>query len=161
MLMDVSRPDRVAGDPLACAFHDADISDLLFIGSLERRPNREDIFHTGGLVKILMINFTNLIHGVPQAPTDLEGCLRSCHATVHSACKEFITTTAVEHGYRWRREAMRFLAQLREKQVSEKLSLALLDTNRPNLDRLAAVRSLTRLQAHDYLTRTEEAAEGA
>src|SRR5436309_3458162 len=61
MLMDVSRPDRVVGDLLASAFHDADISDLLFVGSLERRPNREDIFHTGGLVKILMINFTNCI----------------------------------------------------------------------------------------------------
>jgi hypothetical protein len=62
MLMDLSRPDRVIGDLLASSFHDADISDLLFIGSLERRPNREDIFHTGGLVKILMINFTNCIN---------------------------------------------------------------------------------------------------
>ncbi|MGH2522020.1 MAG: hypothetical protein ACRDH2_05900, partial [Anaerolineales bacterium] len=51
MLRDVARPDRVYGDMLASSFHDADISDLLFIGSLERRPNREDIFHPGGLVK--------------------------------------------------------------------------------------------------------------
>src|SRR5258706_13444663 len=34
MLRDVSRPDRLTDDMLACAFHDADISDLLFIGSL-------------------------------------------------------------------------------------------------------------------------------
>jgi hypothetical protein len=156
MLMDVSRPDRLEGDLLACAFHDADISDLLFIGSLERRSNREPIFHTGGLVKILMINFTNLIFRAPNAPTDLEGCLRSCQATVHSACKEFITQTAVQHGYRWRREAVRFLGQLREKTVYEKLSAALLDESRPNLDRLAAVRSLARLQARDFLTRSEE-----
>jgi hypothetical protein len=158
MLLDVSRPDRLEGDLLACAFHDADISDLLFIGSLERRPNREDIYHTGGLVKILMINFTNLIQRVPQAPTDLEGCLRSCQATVHSACKEFITQTAVEHGYQWRREARRFLVLLREKPIYDKLNVALLDSSRPGADRLTSIRSLTRLQAREFLTRGEDAA---
>lgn len=158
MLMDVSRPDRLEGDLLACAFHDADISDLLFIGSLERRPSREDIYHTGGLVKILMINFTNRINGVPQAPADLEACLRSCQATVHSACKEFITQTAVEHGYQWRREARRFLALLREKPIYDKLNAALLDTTRPGADRFTTVRSLTRLQAREFLTRAEDAA---
>ncbi len=40
MLRDVSRPDRLTDDMLACAFHDADISDLLFIGSLGRLPRR-------------------------------------------------------------------------------------------------------------------------
>ena len=158
MLMDVSRPDRMQGDMLACAFHDADISDLLFIGSLERRPNREAVYHVGGLVKILMINFTNLIYEVPLAPTTLEGCLRSCQGTVHSACKEFITSTAVEHGYHWRREAVRFLTQIREKGVYDKLNSALLNESRPKLDRLAAVRVLARLQARDFLTRVEVAA---
>jgi hypothetical protein len=110
MLMDVSRPERLLGDPLGSTFHDADISDLLFVGSLERRPNREDTFHTGGLVKILMINLTNRLFQVPSAPKDLAGCLRSCQGTVNSACKEFLTPTAVEHGYHWRREARRFLA---------------------------------------------------
>jgi hypothetical protein len=157
MLMEVSRPDRLQGDLLACAFHDADISDLLFIGSLERRPNREDIYHTGGLVKILMINFTNRIFGVPSAPADLEGCIKSCQGTVHSACKEFITPTAVEHGYPWRREALRFLAQLREQPGYDKLNTTLLDHTRDTGDRLAAVRSLARLQARDFLTRAEEA----
>ncbi len=160
MLMDVSRPDRLQGDMLACAFHDADISDLLFVGSLERRPNREDIYHIGGLVKILMINFTNCIYQVPLAPTNLEGCLRSCQATVHNACKEFITPTAVEHGYHWRREGVRFLAQLREKTVYDKLNSALLEESRPKLDRLGAVRVLARLQARDFLTRTDEPAAG-
>jgi len=159
MLMDVSRPDRVLGDLLASSFHDADISDLLFIGSLERRPNREDIFHTGGLVKILMINFINCINQVPQAPADLEGCLRSCQGTVHSACKEFITQTASEHGYRWRHEAKRFLTALRERHVYERLNDALLDRSVSGADRLTTVRSLTRLQARDFLTRPEEAAE--
>lgn len=162
MLLDVSRPDRMQGDMLACAFHDADISDLLFIGSLERRPNREEVYHVGGLVKILMINFTNCIYDAPMAPTNLEGCLRSCQGTVHSACKEFITPTAVEHGYHWRREAVRFLAQLREKAVYDRLNAALLDESRSKLDRLAAVRVLTRMQARDFLTRREEPpAEGS
>lgn len=159
MLMDISRPDRVIGDLLASSFHDADISDLLFIGSLERRPTREDIFHTGGLVKILMINFTNTINRVPSAPADLEGCLRSCQGTVHSACKEFITQTASDHGYRWRREAKRFLTMLRERPVYERLNGALLDYGVSAADRLTTVRSLTRLQARDFLTRPEEAAE--
>jgi hypothetical protein len=161
MLMEVSRPDRLQGDLLACAFHDADISDLLFIGSLERRPNREDIYHTGGLVKILMINLTNRIYGVATAPPDLEGCLKSCQSTVHSACKEFITPTAVEHGYQWRREALRFLVVLREKAGYDKLNTALLDDTRANSDRLAAVRSLARLQARDFLTRAEESPPAA
>ena len=159
MLMDVSRPDRVVGDLLASSFHDADISDLLFIGSLERRPNREDTFHTGGLVKILMINFTNCINQVPQAPTELEGCLRSCLGTVHNACKEFITPTATEHGFRWRREAKRFLSMLRERPVYDRLNGALLDHNVSGADRLTTVRSLTRLQARDFLTRPDEPAE--
>ena len=159
MLMDVSRPDRVMGDLLASSFHDADISDLLFIGSLERRPNREDIFHTGGLVKILMINFTNCIFQVPMAPTELEGCLRSCQGTVHSACKEFITQTATEHGFRWRREAKRFLSMLRERTVYDRLNGALLDLSQPNADRLTTVRSLARLQARDFLTRPDDPAD--
>jgi hypothetical protein len=159
MLMDVSRPDRVMGDLLASSFHDADISDLLFVGSLERRPNREDIFHTGGLVKILMINFTNSINNVPMAPTEVEGCLRSCQGTVHSACKEFITQTAADHGFRWRREAKRFLSMLRERAVYDRLNNALLDHSVSGADRLTTVRSLTRLQARDFLTRPEEPAD--
>ncbi len=161
MLMEVSRPDRLQGDQLACAFHDADISDLLFIGSLERRPNREDIYHTGGLVKILMINFTNLIYGVPSAPADLEGCIKSCQGTVHNACKEFITPTAVEHGHQWRREALRFLSQLREKPGYDKLNAALMDSDRDEQVRLEAVRSLARLQAREFLTRAEAEEAGA
>lgn len=159
MLMDVSRPDRVMGDLLASSFHDADISDLLFIGSLERRPNREDIFHTGGLVKILMVNFTNCINQAPMAPKELAGCLRSCQATVHSACKEFITQTAADHGYRWRREAKRFLTMLGERPVYDRLNSALLDHSISGADRLTTVRSLTRLQARDFLTRPEEPAD--
>ena len=156
MLVDVSRPDRMEGDLLAYCFHDADISDMLFIGSLERRPNREDIFHTGGLVKILMINLTNRIHDVPSAPADLAGCIRSCQGTVASACKEFMTPTAVEHGYPWRREARRFLTMLQEKNAYERMNSALLDRNRAPLDRLTSVRSLTRLHAREFLNRPDE-----
>lgn len=156
MLVDVSRPDRVEGDLLASCFHDADISDMLFIGSLERRPNREDIFHTGGLIKILMINLTNRINDVPNAPADLAGCIRSCQGTVASACKEFMTPTAVEHGYPWRREARRFLAMLQEKPAYDRLNSALLDRGRPPMDRLITVRSLTRLHAREFLNRPED-----
>jgi hypothetical protein len=159
MLMDVSRPDRVVGDLLASTFHDADISDLLFIGSLEQRPYREDIFHTGGLVKILMINYTNCIFQAPSAPTDLEGCLRSCQATVHSACKEFITQTAADHGYHWRREAKRFLTMLRERPAYDRLNEALQDQRLPAADRLTTVRSITRLQARAFLSRPESAVD--
>ena len=156
MLVDVSRPDRVEGDLLASCFHDADISDMLFIGSLERRPNREDIFHTGGLIKILMINLTNRIYEVPSAPSDLAGCIRSCQGTVANACKEFMTPTAVEHGYPWRREARRFLALLQEKPAYDRLNAALLDRKRTPLDRLTTVRSLTRLHAREFLNRPSE-----
>jgi hypothetical protein len=156
MLVDVSRPDRVEGDLLASCFHDADISDMPFIGSLERRPNREDIFHTGGLIKILMINLTNRINDVPSAPADLAGCIRSCQGTVASACKEFMTPTAIEHGYPWRREARRFLTLLQEKPAYDRLNSALLDHTRPPMDRLLTVRSLTRLHAREFLNRPDE-----
>jgi len=151
MLRDVSRPDRLTDDILACAFHDADISDLLFIGSLEPRPNREDVFHAGGLVKILMINFTNRINNVPQAPADLEGCLRSCQATVRNASNEFMTQTAIDHGFEWRREASQFLDMLRDKTVYDQINGALLDEHVAAAVRLSTVRSLTRLQARNFL----------
>jgi hypothetical protein len=152
MLRDVSRPDRLADDMLACAFHDADISDLLFIGSLEPRPNREDVFHAGGLIKILLINFNNRINRAPQAPADLEGCLRSCQATVRNACNEFMTQTAIDHGYEWRREASRFLDMLRDKALYDQINSALVDEQVSPADRQKTVRSLTRLQARNFLS---------
>lgn len=156
MLVEVARPERMVGDTLACSFHDADISDLLFVGSLERRPNREDIFHTGGLVKILMINFTNLIMGVSHAPDTLEGCLRSCQFTVTTACEEFMTETAIEHGVIWRKHARRFLATFREKSAAEKFNGVLLDDPRPVAERLQAVRVLTYMQARSFLKAPDE-----
>jgi hypothetical protein len=152
MLMEVSRPDRLSGDLLACAFHDADISDLLFVGSLERHPYREEVFHTGGLIKILMINLTNCIYQVPSAPRDLEGCLRSCQATVTNACKEFLTDTAMSHGPRWRHTANRFLNRLRQRVPYEQLNAVLTDERRSASDRLAAVRILARRHAREYLS---------
>jgi hypothetical protein len=157
MLADVARPERVVGDLLASAFHDADISDLLFVGSLERRPNREDILHTGGLVKILIINFTNLILGAPNAPRNLWECIRSCQRTVISVVTEFLTPTAIEHGEKWRRQAHRFLGLLREKAVADKFAAILqpaADTPAP--DRLAAVRTITYMHAREFLKRQEE-----
>ncbi len=106
-----------------------------------------------------MINFTNCIYQVPNAPTELEGCLRSCQGTVHSACKEFITQTAADHGFRWRREAKRFLSMLRERPVYDRLNSVLLDLNVPGPERLTTVRSLARLQARDFLTRPDDPAD--
>jgi hypothetical protein len=156
MLADVARPDRVAGDLLASSFHDADISDLLFVGSLERRPNREDILHTGGLVKILMVNFTNLLFGAPNAPRTLHECLRSCQATVVSVAKEFLTPTAIEHGEKWRRQAHRFLAMLRDNTIAGKFNAALLAGDTPAPDRLTAVRTMTYMYTREFLSRPEE-----
>jgi hypothetical protein len=156
MLVDVARPDRVVGDLLASAFHDADISDLLFVGSLERRPNREDLFHTGGLVKILMINFTNLLFNAPRAPTTLAACLRSCQFTVTTACEEFLTQTAIEHGVKWRKEARRFLDLLREKSVEAKFEGVLFDQTKTVPERLQALRMLAYLQAREFLRAPEE-----
>ncbi len=156
MLVDVARPDRLLGDTLASAFHDADIADLLMVGSLEPRPNREDIFHTGGLVKILMINFTNLIYGSPRAPRNLSECLRSCQFTVTTACAEFITPTAVEHGQKWRKQARNFLTHLREKSVMRKFNDPLMARDRPPQERLQAVRMQTYLQARSFLKSPDE-----
>ena len=110
------------------------------------------MFHAGGLVKILMINFTNRINKVPQAPADLEGCLRSCQATVRNASNEFMTQTAIEHGFEWRREASKFLDLLRDKTVYDQINGALVDQHVSAADRLMTVRSLTRLQARNFLT---------
>lgn len=156
MLVEVARPERMVGDTLACSFHDADISDLLFVGSLEPRPNREDIFHTGGLVKILLINFTNLIMGVSHAADTLEGCLRSCQFTVTTACEEFMTRTAIEHGVIWRKHARRFLATFREKSTADKFNGVLLEDPRPLSERLQAVRVLTYMQARRFLKAPDE-----
>jgi hypothetical protein len=155
MLVDVARPDKISGDILACAFHDADISDLLFVGSLERRPNREEIIHAGGLMKILMINFTNLVFRSPQAPQTYRECLRSCQSTVANVAKEFLTITAIEHGHRWRKQAHRFLALLREKSTADKFSAVLEDTSRSPQDRLATLRVLTHMYARDFLMSAE------
>ncbi|MBI4769145.1 MAG: hypothetical protein HY784_01700 [Chloroflexi bacterium] len=156
MLADVARPDLVLGDTLACCFHDADISDLLFVGSLERRPNREEIIHAGGLVKILMINFTNLINDAPQAPRTLPECLRSCQATVANVSKEFLTPAAMEHGGKWGQQAHRFLAVFREKAVAEKINAALEAVNRPAAERVNTVRLLTHMYAREFLKGREE-----
>ena len=152
MLVDVARPQVFAGDVLASSFHDADISDLLFVGSLEARPYREPVFHPGGLVKILLINFTNTIFEAPHAPQTLEDCLKSCQGTVSSASKEFLTRTAIEYGAKWRTQGRAFLDRLREKSVQTKLAAALFDKNQAPPDRLTALRALTYLYARDFLS---------
>lgn len=151
MLVDVSRPERMAGDLLAAAFHDADIADLLYVGSLERRPNREATLHVGGLVKILLINFMTTVYGVPDAPNTFEASLRSCQLTVTNVGRELLTPTAREHGRRWRAEANRFLETLREPDTAGRFLAALTDAGRPPADRLQAVRLLTHAHARRFV----------
>lgn len=152
MLEDFTDPNRLYGDVLACAFHDGDISDLLFVGSLERRLNREPIFHTGGLVKILMINFTNCIYQATNAPKNLNECLSSCYNTVGAVFNELITPTARIKGKRWQREARRFLATLRHKSVAGKIQALLNDASQPPEARLLQLRMFVRLHAGEFLS---------
>jgi hypothetical protein len=151
MLVDVSRPEQLSGDLLASAFHDADIADLLYVGSLEHRTGREDYLHAGGLVKILLINFMTSVHAVADAPNTYEGCLRSCQQTVTSVGREFLTSTAIEHGRKWRLQANRFLDTLRQPETAERFKNLLSDYSRPAPERLAALRLLTHLHARDFV----------
>ncbi len=155
ILVDISRPERVAGDVLACAFHDADISDLLYVGSLERRPNREDILHSGGLIKILLINFNLLAFAVPDGPRTLEECLQSCQFTVTTASREFMTVTAMANGVKWRQRATTFLDYLREPESIARFEALLHDQSKPPQERVRALRLLTSLRAREFLRRTE------
>lgn len=151
MLVDVSRPEQLAGDLLASAFHDADIADLLFVGSLEHRPNREDHLHAGGLVKILLINFMTTIYQVPDAPNTYEDCLRSCQLTINNVCQEFLTATAVEHGTKWRREANNFLNRLRVPETASRFKALLYDQARAPQERMTSLRLLTHWHARNFL----------
>lgn len=155
MLVDISRPEMLAGDLLASAFHDADISDLLFVGSLERRPSREDLLHAGGLVKILLINLNLLMLEVPGSPRTFEECLRSCWSTVNSVGKELLTATAIENGYKWRKRATRFLAYLQEPEVAQDFEKLLGDKMRTTSERLQMMRLLTYTRATDFLQATD------
>lgn len=156
MLVDISRPELLAGDTLASAFHDADIADLLFVGSLERLPGREDALRAGGLVKILLINFNMLVQTVVGAPRTFEECLRSCWSTVNSVGKELLTPTAIESGYKWRKRATRFLAYLQEPEVAEGFERLLYDEHRTPTDRAQALRQMTYARAAAF-TRQHEA----
>lgn len=151
MISDLTRPERIVGDTLACAFHDADLSDLLYVGNLERRPNREDILHVGGLVKILLINLNNIIFAVPDSPADVLGCISSCQFTVNNVCQEFITPTAIEMGVEWRAGAGRFLNRLKERESIRSLTQALGTSDLSVAERLNAVRLQAYWRARDFI----------
>lgn len=151
MISDLTRPERILGDTLACSFHDADLSDLLYVGNLERRPNREDILHVGGLVKILLINLNNIIFAVPDAPPDVLGCIISCQFTVNNVCQEFITPTAIQMGMDWRVGAGRFLNRIKERDSIRSFTQALGTPEQPMLERLKAVRLQAYWRARDFI----------
>jgi hypothetical protein len=151
MLVDSARSDRLQGDSLSSVFHDADISDLLFVGSVENLSDGAERFHSGGLVKILLINFTNLLHSAPQAPTNLEEVLNSCQSTVNNACKEFLTPTAIECGHVWRDEARQFLNFLHQPGPTAEINAALQAAGQPPSVRRTAVRGITYAYAMEFL----------
>jgi len=151
MLVDISRPELLRGDRLASAFHDADIADLLYVGSLDGRAENETVLRAGGLLKILLINLSTLVLDVPGAPRSFEECLRSCWSTVNNVGKEFLTQTAVENGYKWRKQAAQFLNQLQEPEYAREFEALLADTTRPATERVALLRQLTYARARQFL----------
>ena len=151
MLVDSARSDRLAGDVLSSVFHDADISDLLFVGSVENLADGTERLHSGGLIKILLINFTNLLHGAPQAPANLDEVLLSCQSTVNNACKEFLTPTAIECGQVWREEARGFMDAIRQPAPTAKINAALTAPGQSPSERRLAVRELIYSYAMDFL----------
>jgi hypothetical protein len=155
MLVDSARSDRLAGDTLSSVFHDADISDLLFVGSVENLADGSERLHSGGLVKILMINFTNLLHGAPQAPASLDEVLISCQSTVDNACKEFLTPTAIECGLVWREEARRFMHAVRQPAPTAKINATLQAAGQTPSERRLAVRALIYTYAIEFLKGAE------
>lgn len=151
MLVDISRPELLRGDRLASAFHDADIADLLYVGSLDGRAENETVLRAGGLLKILLINLSTLVLEVPGSPRTFEECLRSCWSTVNNVGKEFLMQTAVENGYKWRKRATQFLNQLQEPGNAREFEVLLTDTTRPATERVALLRQLTYLRARQFL----------
>jgi hypothetical protein len=155
ILVDISRPQDIIGHRLASTFHDGDISDLLYVGSVERRPYREDLLHGGGLVKILLINLTLAAAHLPIGPRTLADCLTSCQATVDSACKEFLTPTARHDGEQMRARANRYLAWMAEPEVATRINALLHEGERPAAERLKAIRLLINVKTRDFLLSPE------
>lgn len=151
LLVDISRPDKIVGLRLPASFHDADINDMLYVGSLERRPYREDLLHAGGLIKIFLINLTLLVHGVPNGPRDLNDCINSCAATVQNVISEFLTPTARNEGQAMRDRASLFLDMLSDIDTATGYIRLIQDTARPPADRLTALRTLTHSKAREFL----------
>jgi hypothetical protein len=152
MLTDVSRPEALAGDTLASAFHDADLADLLFIGSLRRNAQSQPAFHAGGLAKILLINFALMLNAVPGAPDDFEAVLHSCATTVNSVCQELLTPTAVQNGLRWRERASQFLQRLQQPAARRRIETLLHADSRSPVERLAELRQMINTHAVAFLT---------
>lgn len=159
MLVDISRPELLRGDRLASAFHDADIADLLYVGSLDHNPESgEATLRAGGLLKILLINLSTLALDAPGAPRTFEECLRSCWSTVNNVGKEFLTQTAVDNGYKWRKQATQFLNELQEPENANAFEALIQETARPAAERVTALRQLTYQRAREFLSAEGRAA---
>lgn len=159
MLVDISRPELLRGDRLASAFHDADIADLLYVGSLDSSIENADVtLRAGGLLKILLINLSTLVLDAPGAPRTFEECLRSCWSTVNNVGKEFLTQTAVDSGYKWRKQATQFLGELQKPENANAFEALIHETARPAAERVNALRQLTYQRAWDFLSAEGRAA---
>ncbi len=151
MLVDVSRPDWLKGDLLASAFHDADIADLLFVGSLTRDGGSEGRFHAGGLLKILIVNLANYIRRSPRGPKRLDECFHMAERTIRYAGDELLTQAARSRGERWKSEAREFLRLIQEPTVSRVIRREVTLRDRTKEDTVTAVRALMYRMAEEYV----------
>lgn len=151
MLVEVSRPERTAGDVLASAFHDADLADLLFVGSLERGDGDESRFHPGGVLKILLINFGNYLNQTPRGPRSLLECVQVSEGSAQNAAREFITQTAIARKDRWRQEALTFLTLVKDPSVMRRIESEVERAGRSAEASLAAVRDVLYPAAAEFI----------
>lgn len=153
MLVDVSRPERLKGDPLGSAFHDADIADLLFVGSLEQSdPGRETAhFHAGGLIKILLINLGHYVLGVARGPKRLKDCFQSTRDTLQDAIHELITPSARAESRHWQATASEFLDRLESPDRLREMRQIIAARGRTKEASMTALRTLIYDAARAYL----------
>lgn len=151
MLVEVSRPERTAGDVLASAFHDADLADLLFVGSLERGDGDEGRFHPGGVLKILLINFGNYLNQTPRGPRSLLECVQVSEGSAQNAAREFVTQTAMARKDRWLQQALIFLNLVKDRSVMRRIEAEVERPERSVEDRLAAARNVLYPAAAEFI----------
>jgi hypothetical protein len=70
---------------------------------------------------------------------------------VNNVGKEFLTQTAVENGYKWRKQATQFLNRIQEPEHARGFEELLADSARPTPERVIALRQLAYTHAQFFL----------